>query len=110
MKIVIVLCLILAVGFGNVAYSEVPSNEVNMLISILTEKDKEVKKNAIRELGNLEDQKALEALNNSWSTESDEEVNYLIEIALNRIKLLDSNPAVRKSAAEEIGRASCRKE
>ena len=42
-------------------------------------------------------------MNNLWSTESDEEVNYLIEIALNRIKLLDSNPAVRKSAAEVLG-------
>ena len=103
MKIVIVLCLMLAAGFGNVAYSEVPSNEVDRLISMLSDQDKEVKKNAVRELGNLEDQKALEALNNLWSTESDEEVNYLIEIALNRIKLLDSNPAVRKLAAEVLG-------
>jgi len=103
MKIVIVLCLLLAVGFGNVAYSEAPSKEVDRLISMLSDQDKEVKKNAVRELGNLEDQKALEALNNLWSTESDEEVNYLIEIALNRIKLLDSNTAVRKSAAEVLG-------
>ena len=51
MKIVIVLCLMLAVGFGNVAYSEVPSKEVDRLISMLSDQDKEVKKMQSGNLG-----------------------------------------------------------
>ncbi|MDO8140550.1 MAG: urea ABC transporter permease subunit UrtB [Candidatus Brocadiales bacterium] len=103
MKIVFLLCTMLAIGFGNGAYTEASSKEISTLTSMLSNEDKEAKKNAVRELGNLEDPAALEALNNLWSTETDEEVTFMIEIALNRIKLLDGNSTVRKSAANVLG-------
>lgn len=103
MKTVILLCAMLAIGIGNVADAEALSKESTALISLLSDVDKEVKKNAIRELGNLEDPAALDALSNLWSTEADEEVTFMLEIAINRIKLLDDNSAVRKSAAKVLG-------
>src|SRR3989304_3107859 len=103
MKTVMLLCAMLATGIGSVAAPEALSKESTALISMLSDVDNEVKKNAIRELGNLEDPAALDALSNLWSTEADEEVTFMLEIAINRIKLLDDKAAVRKSAAKVLG-------
>lgn len=103
MKIVIVLCLILAVGFGNVAYSEVPSNEVDKLISMLSDQDKEVRKNAVMELGNLEDPTTMRVLYDLWEKEEDGKVILSLEIAMNRINLLNRKPTVRAEAAKWLG-------
>ena len=101
-----ILLVLLGLEFDNVAYSNnIQSKEVDELISLLADKnkDKEVRKNACRELGNLEDSTALTALYDLWEKEEDEGVILAIELAMNRINLLNNKPTVRTDAAKGLG-------
>lgn len=104
MKITVLLLILSALIFPQVTYSEAsPKEEIDKLIYILSDKDKDVRESAVRELGNLGDTKALEALDKLWKEEMEEEVIFAIEIAVNRLKLLDASPKVRIIAAKELG-------
>ncbi len=104
MKILVLLIMLQALVFGNIAYSKNLPKEVDELISKLSHKDKDVKKNTIRKLGNLGDPLALAALKDLWDKEMDEEVIFFIEVAMSKIKLLDPGQTARVTAAKELGR------
>ncbi|MFQ5713900.1 MAG: urea ABC transporter permease subunit UrtB [Candidatus Scalinduaceae bacterium] len=86
------------------AYSETASKEkLDRLIYMLSDEDEGVRESAVRELGNLEDPAALDALNDLWNEEMDDEVVFAIEIAVSKLRLLDIDPKVRINGAEGLG-------
>ncbi|MEE9604137.1 MAG: urea ABC transporter permease subunit UrtB, partial [Candidatus Scalindua sp.] len=86
------------------AFSEAASKDyVDRFISMLSDEDKGVRESAVRELGNLEDPAALDALNDLWNEEMDDEVVFAIEIAVSKLQLLDIDKKVRINGAEGVG-------
>jgi len=75
MKIAVLLFVITALVFARTDYSGAASNEkVDEHIYMLSNSDKDVRENAARELGNIGDPAALNALEDLWNKEMDEEV------------------------------------
>jgi len=104
MKIAVLLFVITTLVFAQTDYSGAASSEkVDEHIYMLSNSDKDVRENAARELGNLGDPAALNALEDLWNEEMDEEVIFAIEIAISKLQLLDVDPEVRISGAEGLG-------
>lgn len=103
-KIAVLLFVITALFFAQTDYSGAASNEkVYELIYMLSGEDKGVRESAARELGNLEDPAALDALNDLWNDEMDAEVVFAIEIAVSKLQLLDIDAKVRIEGVEGLG-------
>jgi urea transport system permease protein len=104
MKIAVLLFVITALVFARTDYSGAASNEkVDEHIYMLSNSDKDVRENAARELGNIGDPAALNALEDLWNKEMDEEVVFAIEISISKLQLSDVDPEVRISGAEGLG-------
>ncbi len=104
MKIAVLLFVIAALVFAQTDSSGAASNEkVDEHIYMLSNYDKDVRENAVRELGNLGDPAALNALEDLWNEEMDEEVVFAIEMAICKLQLSDTDPAVRINGAEGLG-------
>ncbi|MCR4290680.1 MAG: urea ABC transporter permease subunit UrtB [Candidatus Scalindua sp.] len=104
MKISVLLFIITALFFVQTDYSVAASNEkMDELIYTLSYHDKDVREGAVRELGNIGDPAALNALNDLWNGEMDEEVVFAIEIAICKLQLSDVDPKVRIHGAEGLG-------
>ena len=103
-KIAVLMLIISALVLAQVAFSEAASKDsVDRFISMLSDEDKGVRESAVRELGNLEDPAVLEALNDLWNEEMEDEVVFAIEIAVSKLQLLDIDKAVRMNGAEGLG-------
>ncbi len=103
-KIAVLMFIISALVLAQVAFSEAASKDyVDRFISMLSDEDKGVRESAVRELGNLEDPAALDALNDLWNEEMDDEVVFAIEIAVSKLQLLDIDRKVRINGAEGLG-------
>ena len=103
-KIAVLLFIISALVLARVAFSEAASKDyVDRFISMLSDEDKGVRESAVRELGNLADPAALDALNDLWNEEMDDEVVFAIEIAVSKLQLLDIDKKVRINGAEGLG-------
>ncbi len=103
-KIAVFMFVISALVLVQVTYSEAASNDyVDRFISMLSDEDKGVRERAVRELGNLEDPAALDALNDLWNEEMDDEVVFAIEIAVSKLQLLDIDKKVRINGVEGLG-------
>ncbi len=103
-KIAVLMFILSASIFAQVAFSEAASKDyVDRFISMLSDKDKGVRERAVRELGNLEDPAALDALDDLWNEEVDDEVVFAIEIAVSKLQLLDIDKKVRIYGAEGLG-------
>ncbi len=103
-KISVLLFVITALFFAQTNYSVAASNEiVGELIKKLSDHDKNARKSAVSELGNLGDHAALNALDDLWNEEMDEEVVFAIELAISKLQLSDIDPEVRINAAEGLG-------
>ena len=103
-KIAVLMLIISALVLAQVAFSEAASKDsVDRFISMLSDEDKGVRESAVRELGNLEDPAVLEALNDLWNEEMEDEVVFAIEIAVSKLQLLDIDKEVRINGAEGLG-------
>ena len=103
-KIAVLMFILSASIFAQVAFSEAASKDyVDRFISMLSDKDKGVRERAVRELGNLEDPAALDALDDLWNEEMDDEVVFAIEIAVSKLQLLHIDKKVRINGAEGLG-------
>jgi len=103
-KIAVLMFILSASIFAQVAFSEAASKDyVDRFISMLSDKDKGVRERAVRELGNLEDPAALDALDDLWNEEMEDEVVFAIEIAVSKLQLLDIDKKVRINGAEGLG-------
>lgn len=103
-KIAVLMFILSASIFAQVAFSEAASKEyVDRFISMLSDKDKGVRERAVRELGNLEDPAALDALDDLWNEEMDDEVVFAIEIAVSKLQLLDIDKKVRIDGVKGLG-------
>lgn len=103
-KIAVLMLIISALVLAQVAFSEAASKDsVDRFISMLSDEDKGVRESAVRELGNLEDPSVLEALNDLWNEEMEDEVVFAIEIAVSKLQLLDIDKEVRINGAEGLG-------
>ena len=103
-KIAVLMFIVSALVLAQVAFSEAASKDnVDRFISMLSDEDKGVRESAVRELGNLEDPSVLEALNDLWNEEMEDEVVFAIEIAVSKLQLLDIDKAVRMNGAEGLG-------
>lgn len=103
-KIAVLMFILSASIFAQVAFSEAASKEyVDRFISMLSDKDKGVRERAVRELGNLEDPAALDALNDLWNEEMEDEVVFAIEIAVSKLQLLDIDKKVRIDGVKGLG-------
>ena len=103
-KIAVLMFILSALVFPQVVYSEAASKDyVDRFISMLSDEDKDVRENAVSELGNLGNPAALDALDDLWNEEMDEEVVFAIEIAINKLKLSDIDKKVRIEGAKGLG-------
>ena len=103
-KIAVLMFIVSALVLAQVAFSEAASKDnVDRFISMLSDEDKGVRESAVRELGNLEDPSVLEALNDLWNEEMEDEVVFAIEIAVSKLQLLDIDKEVRINGAEGLG-------
>ena len=103
-KIAVLMFILSASIFAQVAFSEAASKDyVDRFISMLSDKDKGVRERAVRELGNLEDPAALDALDDLWNEEMDDEVVFAIEIAVSKLQLLDIDKKVRIDGVKGLG-------
>ncbi len=103
-KIAVLMFIISALVLAQVAFSEAASKDyVDRFISMLSDEDKGVRERAVRELGNLEDPAALDALNDLWNEEMDDEVVFAIEIAVSKLQLLDIDKKVRIDGVKGLG-------
>lgn len=103
-KIAVLMLIISALVLAQVAFSEAASKDsVDRFISMLSDEDKGVRESAVRELGNLEDPAVLEALNDLWNEEMEDEVVFAIEIAVSKLQILDIDKEVRINGAEGLG-------
>ena len=103
-KIAVLMFIVSALVLAQVAFSEAASKDnVDRFISMLSDEDKGVRESAVRELGNLEDPAVLEALNDLWNEEMEDEVVFAIEIAVSKLQLLDIDKEVRINGAEGLG-------
>ncbi len=103
-KIAVLMFILSASIFAQVAFSEAASKEyVDRFISMLSDKDKGVRERAVRELGNLEDPAALDALDDLWNEEMEDEVVFAIEIAVSKLQLLDIDKKVRIDGVKGLG-------
>ena len=104
MKIAVLIFILTPLVFPQVTYSEVSSKEkMDKLIHMLSDEDKDVRESAVKEIGNLGDTEALEALDSLWNEETDDEVIFAIEIAVNKLKLSAADPEVKINGAEGLG-------
>ena len=104
MKIAVLLFIITALFFVQTDYSVAASNEkIDELIYTLSSHDKNVREGAVRELGNIGDPAALNALDALWNEEMDEEVVFAIEMAICKLQLSDADPEIRIQGAEGLG-------
>jgi len=104
MKIAVLLFIITALFFVQTDYSVAASNEkVDELIYTLSSHDKNVREDAARELGNIGDPAALNALDALWNKEMDEGVVFTIEMAICKLQLSDADPKIRIQGAEGLG-------
>ncbi len=103
-KIAVLMFILSASIFAQVAFSEAASKDyVDRFISMLSDKDKGVRERAVRELGNLEDPAALDALDDLWNEEMEDEVVFAIEIAVSKLQLLDIDKKVRIDGVKGLG-------
>ncbi len=103
-KIAVLLFIINLLFFVQTDYLVAASNEkVDDLVNTLSDYDKTVRESAVRELGNIGDPTALNALNDLWNEEMDDEVVFAIEIAVSKLQLLDIDKGVRINGAEGLG-------
>jgi len=104
MKIAVLLFIIAASFFAQTDYLGAASNEkVDELVYMLSDYDKDVRKSAVRELGNTRDPAILSALDDLWNEEMDEEVVFAIEMAICKLQLSAVDPKVRINGAEGLG-------
>ncbi len=103
-KIAVLLFVITALFFAQTDYSWAASNEkVDELINTLSDYDKNARESAVRELGNIGDPAALNALEDLWNEEMEEEVVFAIEIAICKLQVSDADPEIRIRGAEGLG-------
>ncbi|MCP5008248.1 MAG: urea ABC transporter permease subunit UrtB [Planctomycetes bacterium] len=103
-KIAVLLFIITTLFFVQTDYLVAASNEkVDDLVNTLSDYDKTVRESAVRELGNIGDPTALNALNDLWNEEMDDEVVFAIEIAVSKLQLLDIDKGVRINGVEGLG-------